>query len=166
LVLELRFILDAVIARQATQYFVALPVVEDPGHVLARDAGHGSEIVPPDLLANDDPARPDFLPKMFRQLEHGPGDPAFERKEGCRRDRSSRRKARACIFASILPVRVPSAKAGRAGKLMCQVRAPPRLVDLGVVGSRSAVFAGEQQWLTEQCCHAGVGLKTAELGHH
>src|SRR6516165_11363428 len=83
--LKLRFILKAVIARKATHYFVALPVVEDPRHVLARDTGHGGEVVLPDLLPDDDPARRDFLPEMSRQLEHRPGDPAFERKEaaGC-----------------------------------------------------------------------------------
>ena len=57
LVLELRFILNTVIAGQATHYFVALPVVEHPGHVLARNAGHGGEIVLPDLLMDDDPTR-------------------------------------------------------------------------------------------------------------
>ena len=64
LVLELRFILNAVITGQATHYFVALPVVEHPGHVLARNAGHGGEIVLPDLLTDDDPARYDFSPEM------------------------------------------------------------------------------------------------------
>jgi hypothetical protein len=79
LVFELRFILNAVIAGQATHY--ALPVVEGSGHVLARNAGHGGEIILPDLLMDDDPARPAFSPEIFRQLEHRPGNPAFERKE-------------------------------------------------------------------------------------
>src|SRR5262249_25731629 len=53
--------------------------------VLACNAGHGSEVVLADLLTDDDPARPDFHPEMFCQLEHRAGDPAFERKEatGC-----------------------------------------------------------------------------------
>ena len=81
LVFELRFILNAVIAGQATHYFVALQVVEDSGHVLTRNAGHGGEIILPDLLMDDDPARPAFSPEIFRQLKHRPGNPAFERKE-------------------------------------------------------------------------------------
>ena len=83
--LESFLILNAVIAGHATQHFVALPVVEDPGQVLARNAGHGGEIVLPDLLTDDDPPQSDFLPEVARQLEHHPGDPAFERKEaaGC-----------------------------------------------------------------------------------
>jgi hypothetical protein len=60
----LRFILNAVIAGQATHYFVALQVVEDSGHVLTRNAGHG-EIMLPDLLMDDDPARPAFSPEIF-----------------------------------------------------------------------------------------------------
>ena len=55
LVLELCFILDAVIAGQSTHDFVTLPVVEGPGHVLARNSGHSGEIVLPDLLMDDDP---------------------------------------------------------------------------------------------------------------
>jgi hypothetical protein len=78
LVLELRFIFKAVIARKTTHYSVALPIVEDARHVLARNAGHGGEIVLADLLTDDDPAWRDFLPEMSRQLEHRPGDPAFE----------------------------------------------------------------------------------------
>jgi hypothetical protein len=78
---QLRFILNAVIAGQATHYFVALQVVEDSGHVLTRNVGHGGEIIPPDLLTDDDPARPAFSPEIFRRLEHRPGNPAFERKE-------------------------------------------------------------------------------------
>jgi hypothetical protein len=53
----LRFILNAVIAGQATHYFVTLQVVEDSGHVLTRNAGHGGEIIPPNLLTDDDPPR-------------------------------------------------------------------------------------------------------------
>ena len=81
LVLELRFILNAVIAGQATHYFVALQVVEDSGHVLTHNAGRGGEIILPDLVMDDDPARPAFSPEIFRQLKHPPGNPAFERKE-------------------------------------------------------------------------------------
>ena len=33
-----------------------------------------------DLLTDDDPARPNFLPQMVRQLENSPGDPGAERK--------------------------------------------------------------------------------------
>src|SRR6516162_10074549 len=69
-------------ARQATQYFVALPVVEDSGQVLARNADYGGEIVLPDLLTDDDPTGRDLLPEMIRQLQHHLRDPAFERKEG------------------------------------------------------------------------------------
>src|SRR6516164_6311829 len=87
LMLQLYLVLKAIIARQAAQYFVALPVVEDPGHVLARNAGHGGEIVLPDLLMDDDPARTDFLPEMIRQLEHRLSDAAFERKEATGRNR-------------------------------------------------------------------------------
>ena len=63
----------------------ALPVVEDPGDVLADNAGHGGKIILPDLLMDDDPARPDFLPEMIRQLEHRLSDAALDRKEatGC-----------------------------------------------------------------------------------
>ena len=80
LVLELCFILNAVIAGQSTHDFVALPVVEDPGHVLACNSGHSGEIVLPDLLMDDDPARYDFSPEMIRQPEHRLRDAAFERK--------------------------------------------------------------------------------------
>ena len=64
---------------------MALPVVEDPSQVLARHACHGSKIVLPDLLTDNDPTGRDLLPEMIRQREHRPGDPAFERKEatGC-----------------------------------------------------------------------------------
>jgi hypothetical protein len=82
LMLELRSILNAIVAGQATHYLVALPVVEDPGYVLARNACHGGEIVLPNPLTDDDTARPDFLSEMVRQLENRPGDPAFEPKEG------------------------------------------------------------------------------------
>jgi len=71
--LELRFILNAIVAGQATHHPVALPVVEDPGHVLARNAGHGGEIVLPNLLTDDDPARRDFLPEMVRASCGRPG---------------------------------------------------------------------------------------------
>ena len=81
MVLELQLILKIVIARLATHYLVVLPVLEDAGHVLARNASHGGEIALPDLLTDHNPARPDFMPKMFRHLEQRVGDPAFERKE-------------------------------------------------------------------------------------
>ena len=63
---------------------MALPVVEDPSQVLACDACHGSKIVLPDLLTDDDPTGR-LLPEMIRQLQHRPRDPTFERKEatGC-----------------------------------------------------------------------------------
>jgi hypothetical protein len=47
--LELRFILDAVIAGQATAGFVAFPVIKVADHVLSGNAGHGSKIVLPDF---------------------------------------------------------------------------------------------------------------------
>src|SRR5215831_13708072 len=81
LMLELHLVLKAIVAREAAHQLVALPVIEDAGDVLACNAGHGGEVGLPDLLTDDDPSRPDFLPEMFRQLEHRPGDPAFERKE-------------------------------------------------------------------------------------
>ena len=58
----------------------ALPVVEDPGDVLADNAGHGGKIILPDLLMDDDPARLNFLPEMVRQPQHRPGDRPSERK--------------------------------------------------------------------------------------
>ena len=85
LMLQLSLILKAIIARQAAQYFVALPVVEDPGQILACDACHGGKIVLPDLLTDDAPSRPNFLAKMIRQLEQCSGHPAFERKEATAR---------------------------------------------------------------------------------
>ena len=64
---------------------MALPVVENPGQILARDACHGSKIVLPDLLTDDDPTGRDLLPEMIRQLQHRSRDPALKRKEatGC-----------------------------------------------------------------------------------
>src|SRR5262249_14506815 len=66
-------------------YFVALPVVENPGQILASDACHGGKIVVPDLLTDDDPTGADLLPEMSHQLQHRPRDPALKRKEatGC-----------------------------------------------------------------------------------
>jgi hypothetical protein len=54
-------------ARVAAHSLAALPVLEDPGHILARSAGHGGEIALLDLLTDDDPVRFHFLPEMFRQ---------------------------------------------------------------------------------------------------
>jgi hypothetical protein len=58
---------------------VALPVVEDSGQILARDACHGGKIVLPDLLTDDDPTGRDLLPEMIRQLQHRPRDPIMIR---------------------------------------------------------------------------------------
>src|SRR6516162_2124226 len=83
LMLQLSLVLKAIIARQAAQYFVALPVVENPGQVLACDAYHGCKIVLPDLLTDDDPT--DLLPEVIRQLQHRPRDPPLKGKKatGC-----------------------------------------------------------------------------------
>src|SRR6516164_5204611 len=85
LMLQLCLVLKAIIARQAAQYFVALPVVEDPGQVLACDACHGGKIVLPDLLTDHDPTGRDLLPEMIRQLQHRLSDPPLKRKTatGC-----------------------------------------------------------------------------------
>jgi class 3 adenylate cyclase len=47
--------------------------------VLPRTAGPGSEIILPDLLTDHEPVR--LLARNFRQLEHRPGNLAFERKQ-------------------------------------------------------------------------------------
>src|SRR5215472_15715278 len=85
--LELRPVLKAIVARQAAHQLAALPVVDDPSHVFACNAGHGREIVLPDLLTDDGPSRPNFLAKMIRQLKQCSGHPAFERKEATGRHR-------------------------------------------------------------------------------
>src|SRR6516162_7616620 len=81
LMLQLSLILKAIIARQAAQQFVALPVVEDPSQILACGACHGRQFVLPDLLTDDDPTGRDLLPEMIHQLQHRPRDSALKRKE-------------------------------------------------------------------------------------
>src|SRR5215469_2354182 len=76
--LEQRLILKTVIARRAAAHQVAaLPVAEGAGHVLACSADHGGKVVLVDRLTDDNPPRSNFLPKVFRQLEQGLGNPSF-----------------------------------------------------------------------------------------
>jgi hypothetical protein len=63
LALELSLVLKIVIARLSTHELAAFPVLENPGHVLARHPGHGGEIALLDLLTDNDPARSTSCPK-------------------------------------------------------------------------------------------------------
>ena len=69
LILESRLVLKAIVAGRAAHQLTALPIIEDASDVLACNAGHGGEVGLPDLLTDDDPPWPDFLPEMVRQQE-------------------------------------------------------------------------------------------------
>lgn len=60
---------------------MALPVLEDPDHVLARNTGHGGEITLLDLLTDNNPALLHTRNVPPPRAEQRAGDPAFERKE-------------------------------------------------------------------------------------
>jgi hypothetical protein len=82
---QLCLVLKAIIAGQAAHQLAALPLVEDSGDVLACNAGHRGEVSLPDLLTDDDPPWPNFLPEMVGQLEQRLGNPSFEGWEAGRR---------------------------------------------------------------------------------
>src|SRR4029079_16446150 len=79
--LQLRLVLQAIVAGQPAYQLATLPVVEDAAHVLARDAGHGGEVGLPDLLADDNATGADVLAESLRELEQRRGDAALERQE-------------------------------------------------------------------------------------
>ena len=60
LMLELRLVLKAIVAREAARQLAALPVIEDASDVLACNAGHGGKVGLPDLLTDDLTGRTNF----------------------------------------------------------------------------------------------------------
>jgi hypothetical protein len=67
--LQLRFVLDAIIAGQSADEVAALPVGENAAETFTRDARHRREIALADLLVDDDAASANILAEVVRQVE-------------------------------------------------------------------------------------------------
>src|SRR5690606_38541615 len=57
------------------------PLVENAAHVLARDAGHSSDVALAYLLTYDDATTTDIVAEGFGQPQQRPCDPALQRQE-------------------------------------------------------------------------------------
>ena len=79
--LEFRFVLKAIVTRQATNDFAAFPILEDTAQVFAGYSSHGRQVALPNLVPNDDAVRSDLPPEMIRQFEERTGTrPRSDRK--------------------------------------------------------------------------------------
>jgi len=67
--LQLIFILDAIKARQSTNHFAALPIIDNATSALTRYSGHCREIALTNLLADDNPSGADVLTEIARLFE-------------------------------------------------------------------------------------------------
>jgi hypothetical protein len=85
--LEFRFVLKAIVTRQATHDFAAFPILEDTAQVFAGYSSHGRQVALPNLVPNDDAVRSDLPPEMIRQFEQRTGNPTSQRQEAPSGDR-------------------------------------------------------------------------------
>ena len=69
LVLQLVFVLDAVIARQSTNHFAALPIIDNATSALTRNASHCREIALTNPLEDDSPSVAGVPTEFARQFQ-------------------------------------------------------------------------------------------------
>src|SRR6516225_3067902 len=81
LVLQQRFVLQAIVAGQAADQLAPLPVIEDAADILTGNAGHCGKIALPDLLADQNAASANIVTEFLRQFEQRAGNAAAQRQK-------------------------------------------------------------------------------------
>src|SRR3984885_9671546 len=107
-VLQLRFVLKAIIAGKTAHQLAPFPIVENAADIFAGDAGHGGDVALADFLPDHHAARADILAEMIRQFEQGRRHAALERQKTSGGDHGvgfaqSRRQERHQRFVDLRP---------------------------------------------------------------